>query len=182
MSFIDRPRRHTGRRWLFLIHLWVGLIIGPIVGVVTLTGAIVVFRYELNRMTTPGTAYVTPQPQAERLSVDEMASRIHAAWPNDRPADSRSAPTRGTGRCPHRVRRGHPRSCARSDRGCRQRRRPGNRTAPSRCVGSCVQSSRDRGRGHLPRRRNSFSANASHCRGPRTPLDARASQPPSQAR
>jgi len=57
MSFINAPRRSTARRWLFQIHLWLGLILGPVIGVVGLTGAIVVFRYELNRLTTPGTAY-----------------------------------------------------------------------------------------------------------------------------
>jgi uncharacterized iron-regulated membrane protein len=82
MSFIDRPRKSTPRRWLFLIHLWTGLIVGPVVGVVCLTGAIVVFRYELNRVTTPGTAYVTPQ--AQRLTLDEMAARLQSASPGDR--------------------------------------------------------------------------------------------------
>jgi uncharacterized iron-regulated membrane protein len=82
MSFLDKPRRSTPRRWLFQIHLWVGLILGPVVGVVALTGAIVVFRYELNRMTTPGTAYV--QPQAARLSIDELTARVQAARPGDR--------------------------------------------------------------------------------------------------
>ena len=47
MSFIDRPRQSLSRRWLFQIHLWTGLILGPVIGVVALTGAIVVFRYEL---------------------------------------------------------------------------------------------------------------------------------------
>src|SRR6266508_2113577 len=82
MSFIHSPRRSTARRWLWQIHLWLGLILGPVVGVVALTGAIVVFRYELNRMTTPGTAYV--QPQATRLSIDELTARIQHAHPEDR--------------------------------------------------------------------------------------------------
>lgn len=81
MSFIDAPRRSTARRWLFLIHLWLGLIIGPVVAVVTLTGSIVVFRYELNRMTTPGTAYVVPG--TKRLTIDQLMERIHAAYPGD---------------------------------------------------------------------------------------------------
>ena len=81
MSFIEAPRRSTPRRWLFLIHLWLGLILGPVVGIVSLTGAIVVFRYELNRVTTPGTAYVTPQGQ--RLSIDALMERLQAAHPDD---------------------------------------------------------------------------------------------------
>jgi uncharacterized iron-regulated membrane protein len=67
-----------------LIHLWLALIVGPIVGVVSLTGAIVVFRYELNRMTTPGTAYVAPQQQKPRLTLDDMAARIQAEHPGDK--------------------------------------------------------------------------------------------------
>ena len=82
MSFIDRPRNSTVRRWLFQIHLWLGLIVGPVVGIVTLTGAVVVFRYELNRLTTPGTAYV--RPQATRHTLDELYERVHAARPGDR--------------------------------------------------------------------------------------------------
>jgi uncharacterized iron-regulated membrane protein len=82
MSFIDSPRRSAARRWLFLIHLWLGLIIGPVAAIVSVTGAIVVFRYELNRMTTPGTAYVPPQ--SRRLTLDELAANIHAARPHDK--------------------------------------------------------------------------------------------------
>jgi uncharacterized iron-regulated membrane protein len=82
MSFIDAPRRSTTRRWMFLVHLWLGLIIGPIVGVVNLTGAVIVFRYEINRKTTPGTAYVTPQ--SRRLPIDDLAARIQTARPGDK--------------------------------------------------------------------------------------------------
>jgi uncharacterized iron-regulated membrane protein len=82
MSFIDSPRRSIARRWLFQVHLWLGLILGPVIGVVALTGAIVVFRYELNRMTTPGNAYV--QPAGTRLTIDELAERVRAVHPADR--------------------------------------------------------------------------------------------------
>jgi len=81
MSFIDAPRRSPSRRWLFQVHLWLGLIVGPVIGIVSLTGAIVVFRYELNRVTTPGTAYV--EPRAQRLTIDELTARIQEAAPSD---------------------------------------------------------------------------------------------------
>jgi uncharacterized iron-regulated membrane protein len=83
MTFVQAPRRSPTRRWMFLTHLWLGLIIGPIVGIVNLTGAIIVFRYEVNRLTTPGTAYVTPPAAAARLPLDEMVARIHAGRPGD---------------------------------------------------------------------------------------------------
>jgi uncharacterized iron-regulated membrane protein len=82
MSFLTAPRRSASRRWLFLVHLWLGLIVGPIVGIVNLTGAIVVFRYEINRRTTPGTAYVAPR--AQRLTLDDLAARIQSARPGDK--------------------------------------------------------------------------------------------------
>src|SRR5258708_5164620 len=82
MSCLTTQRRSTSRRWLFQIHLWLGLIVGPVVGIVSLTGAIVVFRYEVNRQATPGTAYVTPR--ATRLTLDELFERVHAARPADR--------------------------------------------------------------------------------------------------
>src|SRR5262245_6801113 len=78
MSF----RRTFLRRALWQVHLWLGLIIGPVVGVVCLTGAIVVFRYELNRVTTPGTAYVQPQV-SPRLTMDDLVARLRAAYPED---------------------------------------------------------------------------------------------------
>jgi uncharacterized iron-regulated membrane protein len=81
MSFLTAPRKTTFRRWLFQIHLWLGLILGPIIGIVGLTGAIIVFRYELNRVTTPGTAYV--EPGETPLTIDEIVTRVHKARPGD---------------------------------------------------------------------------------------------------
>jgi len=84
-GFLHTPRAVFWRGALFQVHLWLGLILGPILAVVCLTGAMVVFRYELNRVTVNGTAYVTPQ--AQRLSLDELTARIRA----NRPADQLSS-------------------------------------------------------------------------------------------
>lgn len=67
---------------MFQIHLWTGLLVGLFVGTVGLTGAIVVFRYELNRLTVPGTAYVEPLDQ--RLTLDELTAQVQLNRPEDR--------------------------------------------------------------------------------------------------
>jgi uncharacterized iron-regulated membrane protein len=76
------PRRTKVRQWLFQIHLWSGLILGLVIGVVSLTGAIVVFRLEMNRLLIPGTAYVAPAEK--RLPLDELVARIQENRPHDR--------------------------------------------------------------------------------------------------
>lgn len=67
---------------MFQVHLWLALILGPILTLVCITGAFVVFRYEMNRMTVPGTAYVTPG--AQRLPLDELTRRVQANRPQDK--------------------------------------------------------------------------------------------------
>lgn len=84
-GFIEQPRTVRWRGWMFQVHLWLSLVLGPVLALVCFTGSVVVFRYELNRVTVPGTAYVTPQGQ--RLSLDELTARIRA----NRPADQLSS-------------------------------------------------------------------------------------------
>lgn len=67
---------------MWQVHLWLGLITGLAVGLVSLTGALIVFRVELNRLTTPGTAYV--KPQERRVSIDTMMDSIRQAHPQDK--------------------------------------------------------------------------------------------------
>ena len=45
------------------------------------TGSIVVFRVEMNRLTTPGTAYVKPEPH--RLPLDTLAAAVLKNRPSD---------------------------------------------------------------------------------------------------
>lgn len=79
MSFRERPRSTWIRRALFQVHLWLGLSVGLIAGLVGLTGALIVFRVELNDWTMPGSETVTPGPT--RLSTDEMLARVLAYHP-----------------------------------------------------------------------------------------------------
>jgi uncharacterized iron-regulated membrane protein len=76
----SQPRKTKLRQSLFQIHLWTGLVLGLVIGLVGLTGAIVVYRVEMNRLSTH--AYVIPAPQ--RLSLDELVSRIQDNRPHDR--------------------------------------------------------------------------------------------------
>lgn len=80
-GFLRTPRAVLWRGWLFQVHLWLALLLGPVLTVVCLTGSSVVFRYELNRMTVNGTAYVTPA--GKRLSIDQLSRRVQAARPKD---------------------------------------------------------------------------------------------------
>lgn len=81
-NFVSNPRAVWWRGWLFQLHLWLALLLGPVLTAVCLTGSFVVFRYEMNRMTVNGTAYVTPQEK--RLTLDELTRRVQAARPQDK--------------------------------------------------------------------------------------------------
>jgi uncharacterized iron-regulated membrane protein len=80
-TFWNRPRKTWLRKALFQIHLWLAVILGTFIAVVCVTGAIVVFRVEMNRLTTPGTAYIRAEPR--RLPLDDVL----AAVLRHRPAD-----------------------------------------------------------------------------------------------
>lgn len=84
-SYLDKPREVWWRQWLWQVHLWTGLVGGLFVAVISLTGALIVFRVEFNRWTTPGTAYVQPQgASGARLSLDRMMATLRQAYPQDR--------------------------------------------------------------------------------------------------
>ena len=77
----NQPKKHWTRKVLFQVHLWLGIILGVFIAVVCVSGGIVVFRVEMNRLTTPGTAYVVPE--AQRLSLDKMIDAMHKNRPTD---------------------------------------------------------------------------------------------------
>jgi uncharacterized iron-regulated membrane protein len=66
---------------MFQVHLWLGVGLGIFVAVVCVSGGIVAFRVEMNRLTTPGTAYV--RPLGRRLPLDAMLAAVLKNRPGD---------------------------------------------------------------------------------------------------
>jgi len=77
----NQPKKHWARKVMFQVHLWLGIILGVFIAIVCVSGAIVVFRVEMNRSTTPGTAYVVPG--ANRISLDKMVDSVLKNRPTD---------------------------------------------------------------------------------------------------
>src|SRR5690349_11731105 len=53
VSFVQKPQSHPLRKALFQIHLWLGLVLAIYVIVIGLTGSILVFRGDLQKLTFP---------------------------------------------------------------------------------------------------------------------------------
>ena len=84
-GFWLRPRRHWLRRALFQVHLWAGVALAAYVVLISVTGAALVFREELEHAGSPR---LTGAPLADFAAV---AERMRAAYP-DRRLSSLGAP------------------------------------------------------------------------------------------
>ena len=80
-QWLRQPQRVWLRRASFQIHLWVGLIIGLYVVVLSLTGSALVYRNELDRyLATP---HATFDEKARAMNADELraaAQRLYPDW------------------------------------------------------------------------------------------------------
>jgi uncharacterized iron-regulated membrane protein len=99
MSFWRTPRKVLFRRWLFQVHLWTGLIAGLYYSTVCLTGALIVYKIELEQQFVRDQVTLTPaQVKAPRLSWQALCDRLRAAEPTARittlyfPAEETRAP------------------------------------------------------------------------------------------
>lgn len=75
--FLERPRQVEARKWMFQVHLWVGLLVGLYVAVVSVTGSALIFRPEIEPRLVP------------RLPARDAAvatGPFQAAWNNVRRA------------------------------------------------------------------------------------------------
>ena len=92
--WLQQPQRVWLRRAIFQVHLWTGLILGLYVVVLSATGSALVYRRELvARFRTPVPAV---DQTAQRLSIDEMRSRVERAYPGYQITDIKEAITRRT--------------------------------------------------------------------------------------
>ena len=78
-QWLRLPQRVWLRRAAFQIHLWVGLIIGLYVVVLSLTGSVLVYRNELDRyLATPHAAF---DEEARAMNADELRAAAQRAYP-----------------------------------------------------------------------------------------------------
>jgi uncharacterized iron-regulated membrane protein len=81
-QWLRQPQRVWLRRASFQIHLWVGLIIGLYVVVLSLTGSALVYRNELDRyLATP---HATFDEKARAMNADELRAAAQRAYPGGR--------------------------------------------------------------------------------------------------
>lgn len=67
----------------YRIHAWTGLIAGLLILVISVSGVIVIFKPEIERIVEPAMQPVHAVGDAPRLSVDELVSRFEAEHPHD---------------------------------------------------------------------------------------------------
>lgn len=79
MSFLKQPRTVWWRKALFQFHLWGGLILGLYFAVVCLTGSIVVYKKELERLQIP--RLVKVEPSNESGSFAAMVKLVERSYP-----------------------------------------------------------------------------------------------------
>lgn len=77
--FVDKPRTVALRRWLFQVHLWVGVIVGIYAIAIGVSGSALMFREEFVEWETSQWLHVAPQPGRAYASPDEWAAVIRKA-------------------------------------------------------------------------------------------------------
>lgn len=74
------PRPQPGPyRIVWRWHFYAGVLVAPVLFVVALTGAVYVFKDELERVMYPNTMFVTPQ--ADRVPLERQIAAAEAAYP-----------------------------------------------------------------------------------------------------
>ena len=78
--FFAAPRRVAARRWIFYIHLVLGVVFGAYFALVGATGAVIVFAPEFTYLTLPPVA--TPLASAASIPLQEVYERAGRPFPD----------------------------------------------------------------------------------------------------
>jgi hypothetical protein len=79
-GFLTRPQSVRLRRALFQVHLWTGIALGLYVLAISLSGSVIVYRRELDKVFAARTIIVAPHGQ--RLSDAQLLAAARAAYPD----------------------------------------------------------------------------------------------------
>lgn len=77
-SWLRRPQQTRVRRWLFQAHLWIGLLLGVYIVVVSVSGSVAVFRREASIVFIPRSV---EQVGDERLAENALRAALAAQLP-----------------------------------------------------------------------------------------------------
>src|SRR4051812_5840064 len=83
MSFLHRPQQVRGRRLLFQLHVWTGLIAGLYATFIGVTGSVLVFRSDLQQWTYPE-VFAQRRPGASLASPDTVIASLTEGFPGYR--------------------------------------------------------------------------------------------------
>lgn len=83
MGFLRHPQRSPLRRVLFQIHVWTGVALGFYVFLIGLTGAVLVFRPELQAAAYPA-FFAAPAGPGGLAAADTVIDALRARFPGDR--------------------------------------------------------------------------------------------------
>ena len=82
LSFVDRPQSVFARRALFQVHLWLGVITGLYIFVVCFTGAVLVFRIDMQRALHPD--LFTPSADGPPADPVAIMNSVTSSYPGER--------------------------------------------------------------------------------------------------
>lgn len=78
---LNKPREFTPRRWLFQVHLWIGVGLGLYVLLMGVTGSMLVFRDEIEHALDNQQVEAIPG-QTARANLGELAERMRRTYPD----------------------------------------------------------------------------------------------------
>ncbi len=82
-ELLHQPRSLALRQWIFTIHLWIGVAIAVYVLLICITGSVLVFRPELERIEHRDLYPVVPADAAS-VPLIEILGNVRSAYPEDR--------------------------------------------------------------------------------------------------
>ena len=71
---------------IFWTHLLAGVIAGMVIFTMSFTGVVLMYEPQISEYSEWNARWVTPGPEAKRLSLDELVGKVREANPEGRPA------------------------------------------------------------------------------------------------
>jgi uncharacterized iron-regulated membrane protein len=71
---------------IFWTHLLAGVIAGLVIFTMSFTGVVLMYEPQISEYSERNARWVTPGPEAKRLSLDELVGKVREANPEGRPA------------------------------------------------------------------------------------------------